>query len=59
MSCFSIIILIIINVCLICNKKQIYMKTDDIEEKQLSPRNRVMIGSSNISVGGSPLKGSA
>jgi hypothetical protein len=58
MTSFSIVVLIIINICLICNRKQIYMQTDDIEDQELSPRKGVMIGSSNISIGG-PLKGSA
>ena len=35
------------------------MQTDDIEEQPFSPRNRIIIGSSNISVGSGPLKGSA
>jgi len=45
MTTFSIAVLIIINICLICNRKQIYVQADDIEIQELSPRNRVLVGS--------------
>lgn len=45
MTSLSILILIIINIFLICNRKEIYIQTDDIETQPFSPRNRILVGS--------------
>ena len=45
MTTFTIVIIIIINICLICNRKEIYVRADNVETQPFSPRNKIMTGS--------------
>ena len=45
MTTFSIVILIIINICLICNRKEIYVQADDSENIILTFDEKIMTGS--------------
>lgn len=41
----NILILLIINICLICNQKQIYKTTEKEDKEEVSQQNKILIGS--------------